>query len=595
MLSAVGTRGGGPLAGGIDRNITTNITRNFECHSDSERHGTLLISLAGAGVLANLSLAGLVIARRSLRRWSSGLLLHGTIVDGTRAALLIPLGLSVLRCQPITRCSFLDTAFLLLATVTSLNLLVASLSDAPLLPPPLLVPSLIQSAGYSRAESQYTSPLYPKGEYSSYHSEYYDDDANLLAETTAMPDSPQCLVFGVFITWFAALTINLGPTFLSGALAAQADTTPTAPSCPLVRGPARHAVLNALWAAVNLLAVFLASAHLRKLKKDLARARMGLLAAAGCGIAGMAGIMQNKQSSSLSQNATTHGSKIPMATVATCGGQTSTLTSHLPHHRSGGGSLATAGELDVLIREAQKNGRCHIRTLSTLAVINLVCWVPLYVVALVAPVGNEQKGTWEDPAPIAYEFTLLAAFAHSILHPLFLLLLHHPLRQGLKHCLIEGCCFICLWLGMDFGIPVSPGGGESSGSMMERGIRRRSQHHELNIDNHHVHAFPGSSRPHSRSHSPHSQVVLHHSAGDLVHIPGSASLLKMKRSVSLKSDRLLVSTGCRNGGPPSPPLILTDDMLPPPPLPPASSAFRKQMSMDDLSPTSEDNRWPDRF
>lgn len=115
---------------------------------------------------------------------------------------------------------------------------------------------------------------------------------------------------------------------------------------------------------------------------------MGLLAAAGCGIAGMAGIMQNKQSSSLSQNATTHGSKIPMATVATCGGQTSTLTSHLPHHRSGGGSLATAGELDVLIREAQKNGRCHIRTLSTLAVINLVCWVPLYVVALVAPVGK---------------------------------------------------------------------------------------------------------------------------------------------------------------------------------------------------------------
>lgn len=68
MLSAVGTRGGGPLAGGIDRNITTNVTRAFECHPGGERHGTLLISLAGAGVLANLSLAGLVIARRTLRR-----------------------------------------------------------------------------------------------------------------------------------------------------------------------------------------------------------------------------------------------------------------------------------------------------------------------------------------------------------------------------------------------------------------------------------------------------------------------------------------------------------------------------------------------
>lgn len=110
---------------------------------------------------------------------------------------------------------------------------------------------------------------------------------------------------------------------------------------------------------------------------------MGLLAAAGAGLAGMAGILPgNKQSTSLS---TQHGSK--MATVATCGGQTSTLTSHLPPHRQPG-SLATAGELDVLIRQVQKNGRCHIRTLTTLAIINLVCWVPLYVVALVAPVGK---------------------------------------------------------------------------------------------------------------------------------------------------------------------------------------------------------------
>ncbi len=112
---------------------------------------------------------------------------------------------------------------------------------------------------------------------------------------------------------------------------------------------------------------------------------MGLLAASGVGLAGMAGILPgNKQiSSSLSQTAAL-GSK--MATVATCGGgQTNTITSHLPRQP---GSLATAGELDVLIRQVQKNGRCHVRTLSTLAVINLVCWVPLYVVALVAPAGK---------------------------------------------------------------------------------------------------------------------------------------------------------------------------------------------------------------
>lgn len=90
-------------------------------------------------------------------------MLHGTLVDGARAALLLPLGFSVLRCQPVTRCSLVDTAFLLLATVTSLNLLTAALSDAPLLPPPVLVPTLLQSAGYTRSQNRYASPLYPKG------------------------------------------------------------------------------------------------------------------------------------------------------------------------------------------------------------------------------------------------------------------------------------------------------------------------------------------------------------------------------------------------------------------------------------------------
>jgi hypothetical protein len=75
----------------------------------------------------------------------------------------------------------------------------------------------------------------------------------------------------IFFMISLPLSIIIGPTFLSGALAAQAEITPTAPSCPLVRGPARHAVLNVLWAAVNLLCVALAGAHLRKLKKDLGK------------------------------------------------------------------------------------------------------------------------------------------------------------------------------------------------------------------------------------------------------------------------------------------------------------------------------------
>ena len=48
-------------------------------------------------------------------------------------------------------------------------------------------------------------------------------------------DTPQCVAFGLFMIWFSSITINLGPTFLSGALAANADLHIDEPSCPLVQ------------------------------------------------------------------------------------------------------------------------------------------------------------------------------------------------------------------------------------------------------------------------------------------------------------------------------------------------------------------------
>ena len=55
------------------------------------------------------------------------------------------------------------------------------------------------------------------------------NDAPLLPDDTdhkQMPllmESPQCVLFGTCMIWFASITINLGPTFLSGALAANVD------------------------------------------------------------------------------------------------------------------------------------------------------------------------------------------------------------------------------------------------------------------------------------------------------------------------------------------------------------------------------------
>lgn len=79
--------------------------------------------------------------------------------------------------------------------------------------------------------------------------------------------------------WFASITINLGPTFLSGALAANTESGHNAPSCPLVHGPFRHYILNVLWIVINIICVALTLFHLRKLHRDLTKANVEAVSA----------------------------------------------------------------------------------------------------------------------------------------------------------------------------------------------------------------------------------------------------------------------------------------------------------------------------
>ena len=51
-----------------------------------------------------------------------GLVVHQCLVDCARAALLFPLGWSLLTCQHVTpKCSLIETAFLCLATVSAVS------------------------------------------------------------------------------------------------------------------------------------------------------------------------------------------------------------------------------------------------------------------------------------------------------------------------------------------------------------------------------------------------------------------------------------------------------------------------------------------
>lgn len=72
-----------------------------------------------------------------------------------------------------------------------------------------------------------------------------------------------------------------GPTFLSGALAANTEGMHNLPSCPLVNGPFRHYVLNVLWIFINVVCVLLTIFHLHKLHRDLTKANVEAVRVAG--------------------------------------------------------------------------------------------------------------------------------------------------------------------------------------------------------------------------------------------------------------------------------------------------------------------------
>ena len=94
-------------------------------------------------------------------------------------------------------------------------------------------------------------------------------------------DAPHCVLFGISMIWFAAITVNLGPTFITGALANHVESTPSAPSCTLIQTPYRHYIVNLLWVLVNSLCLALTAAHLYRLHRDLVRPKSHAVRVAG--------------------------------------------------------------------------------------------------------------------------------------------------------------------------------------------------------------------------------------------------------------------------------------------------------------------------
>ncbi|XP_064109418.1 uncharacterized protein LOC135217458 isoform X3 [Macrobrachium nipponense] len=335
------------------RNRTVPTTQ-FECHPSGPTEAAIILALGILGMAANIILMTLLVARKNLRRWSQGLLFHQALVDCARAAILIPLGKSIYSCHAVPKCSLVETAFLLLVTVSTINMLTTVLSqvlnDAPLLP---------------EDSDQKQMPL--------------------------LMESPQCVLFGTFMIWFASITINLGPTFLSGALAANVDEVHNAPSCPLITGPLRHYVLNVLWILTNVLVIMLTIFHLYKLYRDLSNSSLEAVRIASL-VTTMISVTQPQNSDPEARE-----------------------------HR----------QVNSYISRMEKEGVERVKMFVVVTVAYVVFWGPLFLVTLLTPSGGKTG--------LSHEVTLHVAYVHAFVNPALFLALHKGLRRAVTDIMCCNC------------------------------------------------------------------------------------------------------------------------------------------------------------
>merc|ERR1712013_833723 len=178
----------------------------------------------------------------------------------------------------------------------------------------------------------------------------------------------------------------------SGALAANADAHIHEPSCPLVQGPYRHYILNALWILINLLCIILTLYQLRRLHRDFTTKNVEAVR-----IAGLFSTMINMQQSPEKFN------------------------------------VRPSSNIKEYIARMEQEGVARVKMFLVITVAYLIFWGPLFLVTLV-----NWSWEWKDAKKsMSHEVSLHVAFVHSFVNPLLFVVLHKGCRRATLDLL---CC-----------------------------------------------------------------------------------------------------------------------------------------------------------
>lgn len=188
----------------------------------------ILLVISLLGISMNISVIVVIFMRRNLRKASNGLIVHQTILDIMKSIVVMPFSLGVLFQDEriVAKCHMFGAIYVILVTVTFLNILSLVLNDAPTFPD----------------------------------------------TSVAILDSHQCVIFGVVMVWFTGVLINVVPTLIMESDKVFASK-PEYGQCAFIFGPLQNTyVLNILWTGFNYFIIGICAYQIYKLHRDMTMA-----------------------------------------------------------------------------------------------------------------------------------------------------------------------------------------------------------------------------------------------------------------------------------------------------------------------------------
>ena len=204
-----------------DQPVTTHTHDVMNPKSSNHKEAYYLYFIAVVGIVLNCVVVLAIFFRRSMRKMTSGFLIHACFLDALKSAYCIPIASNLLSQTKPTDCNFFGATFVIMITIWVFNLVAMVCTEA-------------YTFGEQNIGGNSSGTLF-------------------------------CIIFGVVLVYIGSIILHLGPTLIGGHF----EFHPEIGSCSFLLGKQTGYVANVMWIIITSVALLAVSYFIYKLYKEI--------------------------------------------------------------------------------------------------------------------------------------------------------------------------------------------------------------------------------------------------------------------------------------------------------------------------------------